>query len=162
MRYQTKPYVLRPRAGISIYAEKQELGILVADRYDGDYVSGRVNKPLTDEFHLEDPFIWHDEDGYNMMAKDMDGRICGEPLAGVYARSKDGLHWDFKKDFLFYTRNVLWDDGVIRRMGNMERPFLLFEDGKPICAFFATSDAPGDEGINNVTRTWNMAIPLRF
>ena len=162
IRYQTKPYILRPNAGISVYTFTQELGAAIADRFDGDYTKLRTDAPLTTEYHLEDPFIWRDEDGFNMMCKDMDGRLCGEPLAGVYGNSKDGLNWDFKKDFLFYTRNVLWDDGVVRKMGNMERPFLLFENGKPTHAFFATSDAPGDEGINNVTKTWNMVIPLKF
>lgn len=110
---------------------------------------------------MEDPFIWLDEDGYNLMAKDMNGSVCGEKFGGIYASSQDGLNWKLKRDFLFYTRSILWDDGAVREMGNLERPFLLFEDGKPICAFFATSDGKNGEGFMNCTRTWNMAVPLR-
>ena len=72
------------------------------------------------------------------------------------------MNWEFKNDFLFYTRNILWDDGVVRQMGNLDRPFLLFENGKPTHAFFATSDISIDEGPVTATKTWNMVIPLKF
>jgi len=157
LTYQTKPYT-----SLSAHIRFQQLGAAIADSFDGDYTKVRTDTPLTSEFHLEDPFIWYDEDGFNMMVKDMDGRLCGEPLGGIYANSKDGLHWEFKKDFLFYTRNILWDDGVVRQMGNLDRPFLLFENGKPTHAFFATSDISIDEGDITATKTWNMVIPLDF
>ncbi|ABX41317.1 glycoside hydrolase family protein [Lachnoclostridium phytofermentans] len=112
-------------------------------------------------FEMEDPFIWMDKDGYNLMAKDMKGNVCGEKMGGIYAFSDDGIQWILKRDSLFYSRSILWDDGIVREMGNLERPFLLMEDGKPVCAFFATSDGKNGEGFMECTRTWNMAIPLR-
>ena len=112
-------------------------------------------------FEMEDPFIWREGNGYSMMAKDMSGKICGEPMGGVYASSSDGIDWKFKKDFLFYSRKILWDDGVTREMGNLERPFILFEYGKPAYVFFATSDGKNGEDFTNCTKTWNMVIPLR-
>lgn len=125
--------------------------------------SQMLDIPLFDGegFEMEDPFIWIDQDGYNLMAKDMKGNVCGEKMGGIYAFSEDGIQWNLKRDFLFYSRSILWDDGVVREMGNLERPFLLMEDGKPICAFFATSDGKNGEGFMECTRTWNMAIPLR-
>ena len=110
---------------------------------------------------MEDPFLWIDEDGYNLMAKDMNGNVCGQLMGGIHATSQDGVHWDMKKGELFYSRDILWDDGVVREMGNLDRPFLLFEDGKPICAFFAVSDGKDGGGFTNCTRTWNMAVPLK-
>lgn len=110
---------------------------------------------------LEDPFIWLDAQGYHMMAKDMIGNVCGEKYGGVYAHSDNGIDWDLKQNFLFYSRFILWEDGAVREMGNLDRPFLLMEDGKPICAFFATSDGINGNGFMECTRTWNMAIPLR-
>lgn len=54
---------------------------MIADAYDGDYTKIRSSAPLISNYDLEDPFIWHDEDGFNMMVKDMDGSLCGEELA---------------------------------------------------------------------------------
>ncbi len=110
---------------------------------------------------MEDPFIWLDQDGYNLMAKDMNGAVCGERMGGIYASSQDGIHWELRRNFLFYSRNILWDDGVVREMGNLERPFLLLENGVPTHVFFATSDGKNGKGFMECTRTWNMVIPLR-
>ncbi len=112
-------------------------------------------------FEVEDPFIWLDRDGYNLMAKDMNGRICGEAQGGVHATSADGISWKLEKNKLFYSRHVLWDDGKVREMGNLERPFLLIEGGRPTHVFFATSDGTDGEGFINCTKTWNMVIPLK-
>lgn len=141
---------------------KMEFGIAEADRPEGPY-DRRSEKPLFEDpdIHFEDPFIWKDEDGYNMIAKDMNGNVCGEKFGGLFASSSDGVHWSFRKDFLMYSRRVLWDNGKIREMGNLERPFLLFEDGKPAYAFFATSDGFNQQGFVNCTKTWNMVIPLK-
>lgn len=110
---------------------------------------------------LEDPFLWYDEDGFNLMAKDMYGDICGEHYGGIHALSEDGIHWDIQKGKLFFSREILWDDGVRRRMGNLERPFLLFENGKPTHVYFATSDGNEETGFEECKNTWNMVIPLK-
>lgn len=109
--------------------------------------------------HLEDPFIWRTEQGYEMIAKDMNGSICGEPFGGIHASSSNGSDWTLHKGELAYSRNILWDDGVTEQMGSLERPFLLFENGTPTHIFFATSD--GCNNFMDATETWNMVIPLR-
>ena len=161
--FQEKPYKCTSIwNAYSAHNLTQRLGAVIADSFDGDYTKNRTDGPIFDiNRDVEDPFVWYDEDGFNIMAKDMNGSICGEPLAGVHGISKDGLHWEFETGRPFYSRNVLWDDGVVRRVGNMERPFLLIENGKPTHAFFATSDAKGDEGVISVTDTWTMVIPLK-
>lgn len=159
--YKSVGHQKPPYTTVSIHDDIQKLGALIVDSYDGDYTKTRLDAPLTTEYDMEDPFIWFDEDGFNMMAKDMDGRLCGEDLGGIHAISKDGLHWEFNEKFLFYTRHILWDDGVVREMGNLDRPFLLFENGKATHAFFATSNGTDGCGFCNATKTWNMVIPLK-
>ena len=44
-------------------------------------------------------------------------------------------------------------------MGSLERPFLLFENGKPAYAFFGTSN--GTQGFTDATDTWTVCIPLK-
>jgi hypothetical protein len=43
-------------------------------------------------------------------------------------------------------------------MGQLERPFLLMENGRPAYLFAATGDGPG--GFANMTQSFNVAIPL--
>ena len=50
---------------------------------------------------------------------------------------------------------------LISELGNMERPFILFDEGKPVCAYFAVSDGKDGLGFANCTRTWNMPIKLK-
>ncbi|WP_245954877.1 hypothetical protein [Paenibacillus flagellatus] len=136
------------------------LGVASADRYDGPY------KVLEDEplfaskgVQLEDPFIWVSSSGYEMIAKDMNGSICGELHGGIHACSKDGIRWEWKENPKAYSRTVRWEDGTVRTMGCLERPFLLIRNGKPTHLFAATADGSG--GFANASNTWNMVIPIR-
>ncbi|MCU6707515.1 glycoside hydrolase family protein [Paenibacillus sp. J5C_2022] len=138
---------------------KMTIGAAVADHWSGPY---RVisDEPifLPDSFHIEDPYIWHTAEGYELIAKDMDGTLCGEKHGGIHALSRDGLHWELSSAPHAYSRTISWDDGTVRTMGSLERPFLLFQDGKPTHLFAATADGPG--GFDRAERTWNMVIPL--
>jgi len=107
---------------------------------------------------IEDPFLWKDESGYHMLAKDQRGTITGNRHAGILAHSKDGIHWVLDEEPLSYTREVRWSDGQTKVMGQMERVFGLIEDGQITHLFFATMDGPG--GFAHGTRSWNMVIPL--
>ena len=107
---------------------------------------------------LEDPFVWYDN-GYHMIAKDMEGDVCGVKFGVVHAFSDDGEKWEVDKE-PFLTRDILYEDGKIRHMGNMERPCILFEDGKPVCAYFSTSDGSFFGGFMDCKNTWVVAIPL--
>lgn len=135
------------------------IGMAKADHYAGPYYVQSEN-PLfpPDQFHLEDPFIWHTEDGYELIAKDMDGNLCGEKYGGVHMYSQDGLDWKVSPEPCAYSRKVTWDDGTVQLLGNLERPFLLFQDGKPTHLFGAVSD--GTRGFYDAKNTWNMVIPL--
>ena len=141
--------------------DEMKFGVAEASHYTKQ-AHAVLNHPLFDSqvYDLEDPFVWQDEDGrYFMIAKDMDGHACGEARGGVLAASENGLNWEICSGKTAYSRNVLWDDGKVRTMGNLERPFMLFEDGKPTHLFFATSD--GENGLVDCKHTWNMVIPLK-
>ncbi|WP_258525536.1 glycoside hydrolase family protein [Paenibacillus sp. YN15] len=139
---------------------RMNFGAARASHYRSTYIS-QTDAPIFPEAecHLEDPFIWQSAEGYEMIAKDMDGRWCGEAHAGIHAVSPNGLDWRLCDPPQAYSRKVLWEDGAYRVMGSLERPFLLFHNGVPTHLFAATADGPG--GFTNASRTWNMVIPLR-
>ncbi|MBP1841238.1 glycoside hydrolase family protein [Formosa algae] len=137
------------------------IGVATAPTYDGPYtVMG--DQPLFSVDHLgeiEDPHIWSDAEGYHLVAKDQRGTITGYAGDGLLAHSNDGLHWEVDKNPKAYTKTVQWDNGKTITQGQLERPFVFVENGKPTHIFFATMDGPG--GFGNGTKTWNMVIPLQ-
>ncbi|WP_197479922.1 glycoside hydrolase family protein [Paenibacillus swuensis] len=113
--------------------------------------------------HVEDPYLWYQDDQFHVLMKDdfknNGGGITGEWGAGVYATSEDCVHWKLHPEPLSYTRDVVWDDGTVTKQSNLERPNLLFHDGKPTHLFLATGN--GDEPWDIQGVTWNMVIPLK-
>ncbi|MDF2922263.1 MAG: glycosyl hydrolase family 43 [Paenibacillaceae bacterium] len=137
---------------------RMTIGAAWAPHYEGPYTVLQETPVFPEEFHLEDPFVWKTERGYELIAKDMDGNLCGEMHAGIHAVSPDGLDWRLSNTPMAYSRTIRWEDGTIRTMGSFERPFLLFQEGRPTHLFAATADGPG--GFANASNTWNMVIPL--
>lgn len=124
----------------------------------GEPFSRVVEGPILGNMHIEDPFIWWVDDHYEMVAKDLSGKVTGELHAGVHAWSHDGLSWSACDPPKAFSRTVRWDDGSSSCQGSLERPQLLMQDGVPTHLFAATSDGPG--GFRNASNTWNMVIPL--
>ncbi|UXP32644.1 glycoside hydrolase family protein [Reichenbachiella agarivorans] len=137
------------------------VSVATAPSYKGPYVV-MGDEPLFSEQNfgeIEDPHLWSDRHGYHMVAKDQRGRITGEAGDGLLAHSKDGLTWVVDQNPQAYTKTVKWDNGKIIQQGQLERPFVLVEEGEPTHIFFATMDGPG--GFKNGSKTWNMVIPLK-
>lgn len=139
------------------------LGVASAPRFDAPF------RRLSDEpilrfdatgDHVEDPYIWWDGDGYQLIMKDMRGGLCGERAGGVHARSLDGIAWQLSDPPKAYSRTVRWDDGTTTTQAHLERPQLLIESGRPTHLFASTSDAPVVGNPQELHRTWNMVIPL--
>lgn len=137
---------------------RMTIGVAGADHYAGPYRVLREGPVFPEHFHLEDPFVWKTEQGYELIAKDMDGNLCGEKHGGIHACSADGLDWKLMEKPRAYSRTIVWEDGSVRTMGSFERPFLLFRQGRPTHLFAATADGPG--GFDRASHTWNMVIPL--
>lgn len=141
---------------------KMSLGIAYAPSIEGPYTVLNNDRPIFEvngQGEAEDPFLWKDKRGYHAIFKDHVSKFTGERGGGVMAHSIDGIHWTIDKDPKAYSRTVEWEDGTVEMQGQLERPFLLIEDGKVTHAFFATMNGPG--GFENATKSWNMVIPLR-
>lgn len=137
------------------------LGLARAPHYRGPYtVVG--DKPVLGPDNvgqLEDPFVWQNADGgYELIAKDMSGAIVGENHAGVHAVSPDGETWKLAAKPKAWTRTLTFDDGKTETLGQLERPFILFENGRPAYLIGAVGDGPG--GFANMTKSGNLVIPL--
>ena len=140
--------------------EGLRLGAAIADHYDTPF-RRYSDEPIAAFFgqnHVEDPFLWWDNDHYELLAKDLTGALTGELYAGVHAYSSDALNWTLFPAPKAYSRTVRWADGNVTNQGCLERPQLLFENGEPICFFAATGDGVG--GFDQCSKTWNIAIPI--
>jgi len=108
---------------------------------------------------IEDPFFWKDKKGYHVVFKDHVAKYTGEKGAGVLANSKDAIHWTVAASPKAYSRMLHYNDGTTETMGQLERPFIYFENGKPAYFFFATMDGPG--GFEYGTHSWNVVVPFK-
>lgn len=138
------------------------LGMAYAPSIEGPYKVLNDDQPIfqvNGQGEAEDPFLWKDNKGYHAIFKDHVSKFTGEQGGGVMAHSKDGIRWTVDKDPKAYSRTVEWEDGKVEMQGQLERPFLLFENGKATYAFFATMNGPG--GFENATKSWNMVIPIK-
>lgn len=135
------------------------LGIASAPSIEGPYTVQNDKKPIFQvegQGEAEDPFLWEDERGFHI---DHVAKFTGEKGGGVMAHSQDGINWIVDEDAKAYSRTVEWEDGNVEMQGQLERPFLFFENGVPAYVFFATMDGPG--GFENATKSWNMVIPIK-
>lgn len=139
------------------------LGMAYAPAIEGPYTVLNNEQPIfqvNGQGEAEDPFLWKDGRGYHAIFKDHVSKFTGEKGGGVMAHSEDGIHWTVDKDPKAYSRTVEWEDGKVEMQGQLERPFIFFDEtGKPTYIFFATMDGPG--GFENATRSWNMVVPLK-
>ena len=144
------------------HGSKLEYGMAIADRPEGPY--RRLKDEPIFEFpgkqHIEDAYLWHNGDSYEIIMKDMEGGISGERHAGIHATSLDGVDWTISEPALAYSRNVLWEDGTRTEQGNLERPQLLIEDGRPSHLFFATT-SDGKHFRKGATHSYNLCVPLQ-
>jgi hypothetical protein len=142
-----------------------QLGIARAPQPDGPFIRIQDEPILQFEhpdFHVEDPFLWYHDGQFHLLVKDdfknNCGGITGEWGAGVYATSNDCRHWDIHPNPKAYSRIVKWDDGTFSQQCNLERPNLLFHEGKPTHLFLATGNGSIPYAF---TDSWNMVIPLK-
>ena len=138
------------------------LGMAYAPSIEGPYTVLNNGQPIFQvdgQGEAEDPFLWKDSRGYHAIFKDHVAKFTGEKGGGVMAHSPNGIQWTTVKDPKAYSRTVEWEDGKVEMQGQLERPFLLFENGKATHAFFATMNGAG--GFDNATQSWNMVIPIK-
>jgi len=144
-----------------------KLGLAMASSPDKPFVR-QGDGPVVDPgegLRIEDPFVFRAGDHYEMVCKDLTGRITGEFHAAVHLLSDDGVAWALAPRPKAWSRTVRWDDGTTSTQASIERPFMLFEAGRPTFLFAATADGPGPHdgrpGYYFAENTWNMVIPLK-
>lgn len=140
------------------------LGVSKADHFSGPYTRP-VDEPCfqfdtseTNKNDVEDPFIWWNGSGYEVIMKDRFGHISGESGGGLHGYSADGINWKLSDSPKAFSKTIRWDDGTVTQQNHFERPFLLIEDGRPTHLYAATGVGPAEWKFD---RTWNMVIPLK-
>jgi len=107
---------------------------------------------------LEDPFLWRDEEGFHLLAKELTGRLSGVPGGCLLAHSGEGRVWEFPEAPLAFRKEVSFEDGSTLPLGSLERPFLYFEAGRPTHLLAAASN--GSITFTDASRTWIAVCPL--
>ncbi len=120
--------------------------------------------PILADLHIEDPFVWQDPvtGRFEMIAKDLSGRSTGEFHAGVHAVSPDGIDWRLAPEPKAYSRRLKMSDGTSRTFGHLERPYILFCDGKMHTLYLATArpEGPFKQIEDRMHETWITAVGL--
>ena len=130
------------------------LGLAMADHPGGPY--RRIGREPLYDHCVEDPFIWHEDGQYWMLAKDMTGAISGGRYGnGLLYASADGIDWELAAETTGWEMRIDWRGEPAQDVWRMERPAVLVEDGRAICLY--TAIAPTRE----MDDAWNLARRLR-
>ncbi len=148
-----------------------QLGMAVADSPEGPFrrLSDEPILQFADEnCHVEDPCFWYDarKERFCLIAKDDSKNgaygITGQWGGGFYGESRDAIHWEIPEDPTVYTRSVQWQDGHVTLQGNLERPWLLFDEaGRPTHLFCATGEGEKPYQFNGNTYILCMTLEDR-
>lgn len=119
------------------------MGVAVADKPDGRFARLCEDPILRFEdeaIHVEDPFLWYDEqrNKFCLLAKDdsKGGKgITGEWGAGFYAESDDCIRFTVADEPLAYSRKVRFG-GELREQCNLEPGLRCFsaEESRNTCS----------------------------
>ena len=140
--------------------DRFRLGVAMASHYEGAY-SRVQDAPILEEIapdHVEDMYLWWNGEGYEMVGKDMEGGVSGEPGAGIHLRSRDGIAWQMSQPALAYSLTVQWDDGSCSAGSKLERPQLLVEKGEPTHLYLAL--ATGGQHYTELAASRSLVFPL--
>ena len=146
---------------------KLKLGIAMAEDYTKPFK--RLSDDPIFQFddpkkHVEDPYIWWNGSGYELVMKDMTGAVCGERGAGVHAASEDGINWTISDSPLAYTKTIKLKDGSTLKTDKFERAQVLVQDNKPTHLFFAigiNQEGKKGGGYEALGESRNICIPLK-
>lgn len=99
------------------------IALAISGKLEGPYEKYEGN-PVMDfgEKDCEDPFVWHDEGKFKMLAHDLS---LIEHGMGLYFESDDGIHWEGPSKGYPAARELFGN------RHRLERPVLLFRDGDP-------------------------------
>lgn len=167
--------VYRPRDGKYLLFFKGNLydptwrgvhGVAIADSPIGPFAAQDtfvfdVRLPDGRLASAEDPYVWHDpgRDRFYAILKDFSGRITGTKPGLALFTSDDGLAWTVASNPLVSLKRLVFEDGTVLPVHNLERPQLLLDDaGKPQVLYLACSVE--SVGSKRDGTTFNVHIPL--
>lgn len=133
-----------------------KIGLTTAPNPEGPFVR-KYDYPIFQandkKMSIEDPFIWFDEkkNKFCLLCKDCEGNITGEFGDMVYAESENLLDFELLDDHAVFTRDVTWKDGHKSKQCNLERPFILFENGEPTYLYCSSGDGNQPYGFQGET-----------
>ncbi len=145
-----------------------KIGVAKAPSFS-DRFTRVVDHPLFQKFDgmvIEDVFVWSNGDHFEMIAKDCNGKLCGEKWGGVHFVSRDGIRWDAADPITAYSRTVRFRDGRSVEAYHLERPNVTFKNGAPYFISFAygvgggTTYAYGNKNFDAMTRSKTLIVPL--
>jgi hypothetical protein len=133
-------------------------GAAFADSPTGPFVKEKkpifeITSGTTTQMVAEDPYLWFQNGYYYAVVRDVVGKFTGTSGAMALMTSPNGKDWAPAVHPKVIGSPFVWEGGV-NSVSQLERPCLLFENGKPIYLFGATrADA-------SQTNTYNVAVPL--
>ncbi|OCT13092.1 hypothetical protein A8709_20290 [Paenibacillus pectinilyticus] len=132
-------------------------GIALADHPLGPFhkqPDPTVSNP-TNDWAVEDPYIWRQGEGYYALMKDFQGYFTKSERGSVALfESPDGLSWRPSRHVLAFDLQIPWVNQATQPVTRLERPQLWFdESGKPAVLLCAVLEREG-------SRTYNVQIPL--
>lgn len=99
---------------------------------------GAIMKNPKNEWSVEDPFIWYQNDRYYALVKDFNGYFTKtEKVSTALFESFDAKDWKPSEYPLAFTTQIKWNDGTTEQVHHLERPQIYFENGLPkalLCA----------------------------
>jgi len=118
----------------------RKYGLAIADKLEGPYVR-YSDKPVIDfspkggNKQFEDAFVWHDKKGFKLICRDM-GFYSHD--VGLIMESRDGLHWSEPEIAFKPVKEYVQEPPApshLKKYGRLERPQILFLEGKPAYLF---------------------------
>lgn len=133
-------------------------GVAEADHPLGPFrkVAGPIMVNPDNDWSVEDPFIWSQGDRFYALVKDFQGYFTRTGVSSVALfESQDGINWGPADRPLAFLRQIAWEDGTVQPVDALERPSLLFENGRPTVLYCAVGVDPHRD------LSFNVAIPLQ-
>jgi hypothetical protein len=133
----------------SVLGEYKRLG----DRDGLIHVDGGMHQ-------LEDMFAWQAGGRFHMILKNFKPELTGEKGSGLYLWSDDATNWyRALGNSIAYSRSFQWANGEAANQRNLERPQILFQNGKATHLYLATVD---NEDVNHSRGgTYNIVFPIQ-
>lgn len=112
----------------------------------------------TNDWSVEDPCIWYEGGSFYSLVKDFQGYFTnGKKSSVALFESKNGIDWQPSENCFVFNTELLWEDGMVEPLRNMERPQLFFdENAKPIVLLCACCKM---ESLDK-TDTFNVQIGI--